>query len=51
MFPEVYYLTICAEVLTRKATSESGVQHTEARYHPHYIIETLAAENDYIIKY
>ena len=51
MFPEVYYLTICADVLTRKATSESGVQHTEARYHPHYIIEPLAAENYYIIKY
>ena len=52
MFPEVYYLTIYAEVLSRKATSEPGVQHMmEARYHPHCIIEPSAAENNYIIKY
>ena len=51
MCPEVYYLTIYAEVLTLKVTSEPGVQHMEAQYHPHYIIEPSAAENDYIINY
>ena len=48
---EVYYLTICAEVLTRKATLLPGVQHMQAQYHPHCIIEPSAAENSYIIKY
>ena len=51
MFPEVYYLTICAEVLTRKATLLPGVQHMAAKYHPSYIIEPPAAENNYIINY
>ena len=50
MCPEVYYLTICADVLNRKSTSLPGVQHMEAQYHPNYIIEQSASENDYIIK-
>ena len=51
MCPEVYYLTVCAQVLTRKATSLPGVQHMDSQYHPHYIIEPSAAEKNYIIKY